>query len=304
MNADPRGKTNLKAHLALVGASLIYGVTYVAAKQAMPEFISPFAFLFARIFGATILFWLTGLFIHREKIDRSDIPLFLISAFFGVAFNQALFLNGLSLTSPIDAAIIMTTVPIIVLIVARILMKEPVTLFKIIGIICGATGALLLILYSANSAIGSGDPIGNMMIIGNASSYAIYLVIVKRLLGKYHPVTVMKWLFLIGLLIVSGPGLPAFIRTEWTGIPVDILLSVLFVVVGATFLAYLFNNIGLRYVKPITVSIYIYSQPLIASVVAMMIGQDMITAVKIISAILVFTGVFFVSYSSSRTEKK
>jgi drug/metabolite transporter (DMT)-like permease len=291
----------IRAHLALITANLIYGVNYGIAKQVMPDHLSPFALVFARISGACILFWAVSLGLPKEKIDRKDIYRLLIATVFGVAVNQSLFLNGLNITTPIDASIIMTATPILVLLVARLLIREPITIFKIIGIIAGGTGAILLILYRGDISFGGNHVIGNSIIFANATSYAIYLVIVKPLMIKYHPVTLMRWIFLFALLLVSGPGLPAFIEVDWGTMPRDILLSVLFVVVGTTFLAYLLNMYSLRYVKPITVSIYIYSQPLIASVVALMLGQDVITPVKIVAALLVFTGVYFVSYSSSKT---
>ena len=294
----------VKAHSALIGANLIFGVTYAVAKQVMPVHLSPFALVFTRILGACILFWITSLFLIHEKVERKDFPRVLLAAFVGVAANQSVFLNGLNLTSPVDSAIIMTATPIIVLVVARILLREPITVFKIIGIAAGATGAILLIIYSGSGGPGSGNPIGNSMIVANATLYAIYLVIIKPLLTKYHPVTMMKWIFLFGLVLVSGPGLPAFLQTEWLTLPSGILWSVLFIVIGTTYFAYLLNNFSLQYVKPITVSIYIYSQPVIASAVALVLGQDVITVVKIFSALLVFAGVYFVSYSSSRTGGK
>ena len=291
----------LRAHLALIAANLIYGVNYGIAKQVMPDYLSPFALVFARISGACLLFWVFSLFVVRQRVARGDIPRLLLATLFGVALNQSLFLNGLNMTTPIDAAIIMTATPILVLIVARILVREPITLIKVMGIVAGATGAILLILHSGNISFGNRQLTGNSIIIANATSHAVYLVIVKPLMEKYHPVILMRWVFLFGLLLVSGPGLPAFSRVDWGSMPVDIMLSVLFVVVGTTFLAYLFNMFSLKYVKPITVSIYIYSQPVIASIVAMLLGQDVVTLVKIIAAMLVFTGVYFVSYSSSRT---
>ena len=291
----------IKAHLALIGANLIYGVNYAIAKQVMPDHLTPFALVFARIAGACLLFWLYGMFLPGERIKREDLLRLAAATVFGVAVNQSLFLNGLNLTSPIDASIIMTATPILVLVVARVLIKEPVTLYKIIGIAAGGTGAILLITYGGNASFGNNNILGNSMIVANATSYAIYLVIIKPLLSKYHPVTLMKWIFLFGLLLVSGPGLPAFLKVHWIVLPNEIFISVLYVVIGTTFFAYLLNVFSLKYVKPITVSIYIYSQPLIASVVAMFLGQDVISLVQIISAILVFTGVYFVSYSSSRT---
>ncbi len=292
---------HIRAHLALITANLIYGMNYSIAKQVMPDYLSPFALVFARISGACLLFWATSLLLPKEKIKREDVLRLLIATVFGVAVNQSLFLNGLNITTPIDAAIIMTATPILVLVVARLLVREPITIFKIVGIVTGGTGAILLILYSGKINFGNNHVIGNSIIVANATSYALYLVIVKPLIDKYHPVTLMRWIFLFGLLLVSGPGLPAFVRINWSTLPGDILLSVLFVVVGTTFLAYLLNMYSLKYVKPITVSIYIYSQPVIASIFALILGQDTMTTVKILAALLVFTGVYFVSYSSSRT---
>jgi len=294
----------LRAHLALIAANLIYGVNYGIAKQVMPDYLSPFALVFARISGACILFWALSLLLPKEKIERKDILRLFIATVFGVAVNQSLFLNGLNITTPIDAAIIMTATPILVLLVARLLIREPITVFKIIGIVAGGTGALLLILYRGNIGFSSNHVVGNSIILANATSYAFYLVIVKPLMGKYHTVTLMKWIFLFGLLLVSGPGIPAFMRVNWDSMPGDIVLSVLFVVVGTTFLAYLLNMYSLKYVKPITVSIYIYSQPVIASIVALILGQDVIAPVKIVAALLVFTGVYFVSFSSSKSTSR
>ena len=290
-----------RAHLALISANLIYGVNYGIAKQVMPDYLTPFALVFARISGACILFWALSLLLPKETIDRKDIIRLLFATVFGVAVNQSLFLNGLNITTPIDAAIIMTATPILVLLVARLLIREPITIFKIIGIVAGGTGAILLILYRGDVSFSNNHIIGNSIILANATSYAIYLVIIKPMMNKYHPVTLMKWIFLFAILLVSAPGLPAFLRVNWGSLPGDILLSVLFVVVGTTFLAYLLNMYSLKHVKPITVSIYIYSQPVIASIVALILGQDAITPVKIVAALLVFTGVYFVSFSSSKS---
>jgi drug/metabolite transporter (DMT)-like permease len=292
----------LRAHLALIAANLIYGVNYGIAKQVMPDYLSPFALVFARISGACILFWALSLFLPGEKIERKDILRLFIATVFGVAVNQSLFLNGLNITTPIDAAIIMTATPILVLIVARLLIREPITLFKVIGIVAGGTGAVLLILYRENIGFSGSHVVGNSIILANATSYALYLVIVKPLMDKYQTVTLMKWIFLFGLLLVSGPGIPAFMRVNWDSMPGDIILSVFFVVVGTTFMAYLLNMYSLKYVKPITVSIYIYSQPVIASIVALILRQDVIAPVKIVAALLVFTGVYFVSFSSSKSQ--
>lgn len=291
----------VRAHFSLIGANLIFGITYAVARHVIPDYLPPFSLVFVRILGACILFWITGFFLPPERINRKDFPRVLLAAVFGVAINQSFFLNGLSRTSPIDAAIIMTATPILVLVIARIILREPITLFKIFGIAAGATGALLLIVYNGKASFGSTHALGNSMIVVNATSYALFLVIIKPLLSRYRPVTLMKWIFLFGLLLVSPPGIPATLKVAWNSLPADIVVSILFVVMGTTFFAYLLNNYSLQYVKPITVSIYIYSQPVVASVAALIMGQDVITLLKVLSAFLVFIGVYFVSYSSSRT---
>ena len=293
----------VRAHLALAGANILYGITYSVAKQVMPDHLSPFAFVFTRILGACLLFWITSLALPGEKIQRSDRLRFFLASVFGVALNMTIFLSGLNYTTPIDASIIMTATPILVLIFAWLLMKEPVTILKMIGIGFGATGAILLITYSGEIGFGNEQLMGNLMIVINASSYAFYLVIVKPLLSRYHPVTVMRWIFLMGLIWVSPLGIPAVIRTDWTNLPSGIIGSIIYVTAAVTFLAYLLNTYSLKHVKPITVSIYMYSQPVIASMIAIIFLQDVLTFVKVISALLVFLGVYFVSYSSSRTEK-
>ena len=293
----------VSAHLALAGANILYGITYSIAKQVMPDHLSPFAFVFTRILGAGLLFWILSLAFPREKIQRSDRFRFFLASVFGVALNMTIFLSGLNYTTPIDASIIMTATPILVLIFARLLLKEPVTVVKMTGIGFGATGAILLIVYSGKIEFGNEQLVGNFMIVINASSYALYLVIVKPLLSRYHPVTVMRWIFLMGLIWVSPFGVPAVIRTDWMNLPPGIVGSILYVTAAVTFLAYLMNTFSLKHVKPITVSIYMYSQPVIASLVAMLFLQDVLTLVKVISALLVFLGVYFVSYSSSRTGK-
>ena len=293
----------VRAHLALAGANILYGITYSVAKQVMPDHLSPFAFVFTRILGACLLFWITSLALPGEKIQRSDRLRFFLASVFGVALNMTIFLSGLNYTTPIDASIIMTATPILVLIFAWLLMKEPVTILKMIGIGFGATGAILIIAYSGEIGFGNDQLMGNLMIVINASSYALYLVIVKPLLSRYHPVTVMRWIFLMGLIWVSPLGIPAVIRTDWTNLPSGIIGSIIYVTAAVTFLAYLLNTYSLKHVKPITVSIYMYSQPVIASMITIIFLQDVLTFVKVISALLVFLGVYFVSYSSSRTEK-
>lgn len=283
-----------QAHLALFGANLIYGINYTVAKDIMPDFLAPSGFILLRVLGATALFWLVQRQIKGESITKKDHLRLAICALFGVATNQLLFFNGLNLTSPINAAIIMTSNPVLVLIMAAIIIKERITLQKSIGILLGAAGALFLILSSAQTVEAPAPGWGNLMVFLNAASYGVYLVLVKPLMQRYKPLTVIKWVFTYGLLFVLPFGWEQFMSSSWD-FPPNIWWGLVFVVVGTTFLAYLFNIYALKTVNPSTVSFYIYLQPLLASLVAILLGKDQIQAHMIISALLIFTGVYLVS---------
>ncbi len=283
------------AHLAILGANVIYGVNYSIAKDVMPEFIQPFGFIFCRVLGAVSLFWIFAQFGEKEKVERKDLFRLAICGLFGVAANQLMFFYGLNLTSPINAAIIMTTNPILVLGISAILIKERITSRKILGIGIGITGAIGLILYKGGMSLNSDGFIGDIFIFLNASSYAIYLVLVKPLMSKYKPITVIKWAFLFGFIYVLPFGFGEFQAIEWSSFPNSIWLAFVFVIVGTTFLAYLFNLFGLKELSPSVVSIYIYSQPLIASIVAILLQKDDLSFEKILAAVFIFTGVYLVS---------
>jgi drug/metabolite transporter (DMT)-like permease len=228
----------------------------------------------------------------------------MVCGLFGVAVNQSLFLKGLSLTTPIDASIIMVSNPILVLIASSIILKEKITGFKTFGIAFGAGGALLLILNSGQADLTGDHFKGNIFVFFNAASYGIYLVLVKPLVTKYHPVTVMKWVFLWGSVFVVPIGINQAMAVNWQLMPLPILLSVLFVVVGTTFLAFLLNIFAMKQVSPTTVSIYIYLQPVISSVTAIFLNQDELSPVKIISTLLVFAGVYLVSVPRKTLKSK
>ncbi|KAA3652799.1 MAG: EamA/RhaT family transporter [Bacteroidetes bacterium] len=287
--------SNTKAHLAILSANIIYGLNYSIAKELMPEYIQPFGFIFCRVLGALILFWLFQLFIKTDKIERKDFFRLFICGIFGVAVNQLSFFYGLNLTSPINAAIIMTCNPILVLVFSAFLINERITPFKVLGIFLGLAGAAGLILNKGSLSIGTSNFTGDLFIFLNATSYAIYLVTVKPLMNKYSPLTVIKWVFLFGFTIVLPFGFSDFQAIEWNRFDLQIWSAFVFVVVATTFFAYLFNIYGLKRLNPSVVSTYIYSQPLIASLVALLMQKDELNIIKIISAFLIFTGVYLVS---------
>ncbi len=284
----------LLPHLALLGANLIYGANYTIAKEVTPEYIGPYGLVVLRCIGAVPLFWLVGMFV-KEHVLRTDIPRLLLCAVFGIAINQVLFMKGLSMTLPINAAVIMTSSPILVLIVASVLIRERITLRKASGIALGLAGALLILLVGKDVGFSSDTFVGDLLVLVNASSYGVYLVLVKPLLARYHPLTVMKWVFLFGFVMVIPFGQAQLREVDWTNMPWQIMAAAAYVVFGLSFFAYLFNSLALRQVSPSVVSTYIYLQPVLASMFAILAGKDALTAVKVGSAMLIFLGVYLVS---------
>lgn len=292
------------AHLALFGANLIYGLNYTIAKDVMPEYIKPFGFIFCRVSGALLLFWILHALFYKEKIDKKDIPRLILCGIFGVAVNQLLFFKGLDITYPINASIIMTTNPVLVLIMSALIARERLSLLKVFGIILGITGALSLITFNKEFHLGENTWIGDLLVLINATSYGLYLVLVKKLMHKYKPLTVVKWVFLFGYIVVFPVGWSEFREIQWSEMPVTIILETLYVIVGTTFLAYLFNIYALKVLTPTIASSYIYLQPLLAGIFAVWLGADEITWVKVVAAGLIFSGVYLVSKAHVRVKEK
>lgn len=294
-----------KRNWALIAAtmvSLIYGVSFTIAKDVMPTYIKPFGFILLRVFGATILFWLISFFGPTEKIQLKDFPRIIAAALFGVALNMLTFFKGLSFTSPISAAVIMVTTPIIVLILSTIIMKEKMIKRKIFGILLGLFGTGFLILYGKSIGNAANAPLGNLLVFINAVSYAFYLILVKKLMDKYNAFTFVKWIYTFGLLMVLPFGWSEYQEIQWATIPTYILWEIVFVVLFTTFFTYLFNLVSMRELKPTTVAVFIYLQPLFATVFAISLGKDELTFVKIVSAVLIFVGVYLVTQKRVKSD--
>jgi drug/metabolite transporter (DMT)-like permease len=286
----------LLAILAAIGAGTIYGINHTVAKGLMPVYIQPFGFILLRVTGAAILFWLISPLGPKEKIATSDWPRLLGCAVLGMCINMLFFFKGLNLTTPINSSVITTITPIIVLVLAAILIKEKITLLKTVGIITGLAGALGLILFSSSEVRNASNiPLGNFLVLINATSYGLYLILVKPLTGKYHPVTLMKWLFSLAVIINLPFTLKEFTQVEWSSLPTEAILGMSFVVVGTTFLTYLLNVYALRQLSASTISAFVYLQPLIAIIYAVSTGADSLNMLKIVAALLVFAGVYMVT---------
>lgn len=285
----------LLAHLALFGANLIYGINYTLAKDVMPDFIQPLGFIFLRVSGAVLLFWFCYRLFLYEKVAKRDLFKLALCGLFGVTINQMLFFEGLNLTTPINAAVIMVTNPILVLIMGAFLATEVITKRKMLGIALGTIGAISLITYGGAVELNSNHFWGNIMVLINAASYGVYLVLVKPLMQKYKPITVISWVFLFGFFFVVPFGWGQFQAIKWSIIPTDILWKAAFVVVCTTFMAYLLNIYGLKSLNPSTVSTYIYLQPVLASMVAILANSDSLSLIKVVAALVIFSGVYLVS---------
>jgi drug/metabolite transporter (DMT)-like permease len=287
-----------KRNVALFGAtivSVIYGVTFTIAKDVMPEYIDAYGFILLRVSGAMLLFWISWLFMPKEKIALKDFPRIIAAAFFGVAFNMLTFFKGLSLTSPISASVIMVTTPMIVLALSAIIMKERMQKRMVIGIILGLIGTAFLILYGKSIGSATNASFGNILVLVNAISYGFYLITVKKLMDKYNAFTFVKWIYLFGFLMVLPFGWSQFEAVNWAIVPTHIYWKIAFVVVISTFITYLLNLLTMKELKPTTVAVFIYLQPFFATVFAIGLGKDDLSLVKIVSAILIFVGVYMVT---------
>ncbi len=286
----------LIAHVALFIVALFYAGNYLVAKIVMNDnFVGPLGFVLLRVSFATTLFWAISLFLRREPIQRRDWWLFAVCGFTGVAANQTLFLSGLELTTPAHASLIMTVSPILVLIFSYFILKDKITPRKIGGIMLGFAGAIVLMTFGKEV---TGNPeylAGDIMVLLNATSYALYLVLVKQLTAKYAALTVIKYVFSFGLLYVLPLGFNQVSAIEWHTFTTDTWISVAYVLICVTFLAYLLNIYALGKVKAATVGFYIYLQPLLATLLSVIFDMEELSLIKVFSGILIFLGVYLVS---------
>ena len=286
------------AHLAILGANIIYAVNYGFAKDVMNGgYVPPFTFILFRAIGATLLFWITSYFFF-EKISKSDLFKFILCGLFGVTANQLMFFKGLELTSTIHASIIMVTSPIIVSILSLIILKEKLQFSKVFGIILGLIGAINII-SDNNSSFGNSGLSGDIFIFLNAICFGLYLIIVKPLMSKYSPITVVKWVFTFGLLGVLPFGIYEINEVNWE-MNNDIILKIGFVIFFTTYLCYLFNIYGVKYVSPTIVSTYIYLQPLLTSFIAVFSGREELNLTVIICSAFIFLGLYLVSINTNK----
>lgn len=289
------------ALLAATAATSIYGINHTLAKGLMPDHIQPFGFIMLRVGGAAIIFWLIGLFQSDRTIQREDISRLIAASIFGMVINMLLFFKGLSLTTPINSSVIVTLSPLLVFVLSAILIREKITWLKALGVLIGLGGAISLIIFGKQTTFNAPNiPLGNALIIVNALSFGMYLIVVRPLTRKYKTITLMKWLFLTAFVINFPITFSEFSQVEWSNLPFSAIWRMGFVVLGTTCLTYLLNTYALRHLSASTIGVFVYLQPVIAIVYAILSGADQLTLTKILAGIAVFAGVFMVTKNPAR----
>ncbi|ARS34346.1 DMT family transporter [Pontibacter actiniarum] len=290
----------IQVHAALFLVALIYGSNYSIAKEVMPAYVGPFGLIVIRVVSAAVFFGVFSRMVTKERIvGRADNLRVILCGVTGVAVNQLCFFAGLNLTAPINAALLMVIVPVVVLVFSAILLKERVGKRKVSGILLACTGALLLI-YNSRGESATGNIWGDLLIILNASSFGMYLVLVKPLMQKYKAITIVSRIFTVGAVLVLPFGFQQLFTPDYSTFPVSIWVAILFMVFAVTIIAYLLNTWALRYANPSLVGAYIYLQPVMAILIAVGVGKDVFTIEKGLYALLIFAGVYLVS----RTKQK
>ncbi len=290
----------LKGHISMVVADTLWGLNAPIGKAVMFT-VTALSLTTFRMVGAAACFWLASLFIKRENVSHKDMLRIFFASLLGVVFNQGLFIYGLSQTSPINAAIVTTMLPIVTMIVAALYLKEPITNKKVLGIFMGALGAFILILSSGSSSF-AGSIIGDICCLVSQISVAIYLTLYKDLFAKYSPITVSKWMFTYASICFIPVSFNDVTSMDFLSLQLHTVTGICFVVVGATFIAYLCMQIGQKVLRPTVVSMYNYLQPIVASIVAVSLGMDNFGWQKWIAILLVFGGVYVVTQSKSKAQ--
>lgn len=290
----------LKGHLCMAFAATMWGLMAPLAKDAMQNGLGGLSMVGIRVIGGCLCFWLASLFVKvDDKLDRKEILWLAGAGMFAIIFNQCNYIIGLSITSPLNASIMTTTMPILTMILAAFILKEPVTWKKLAGVMLGCTGALTLILATAGGGIG-GVLLGDVMCIAGQLSYAFYLTAFKKVISRHHPITCQKWMMLSAVLVLLPFAIPAFMKVEWDTLSGVTIAETVFVVVGGTFLSFLFSTMAQQILRPTVIAMYNYLQPIVACTFSVLMGLGVFTIYHFIAAVLVFSGVYLVNASRAK----
>lgn len=313
-----RNSRPLIAHLSMFGACAIWGLMAPLGKDAMIHGLDGLTMVSMRVAGGMFLFWVTSLLMQlfksrtpntnnlspvKEHVPVRDRLMFCGAALFGLVFNQCCYTIGLSLTSPINASIVTTSMPIFAMILAAVILKEPITGKKALGVLMGCSGALILILTSAAATTDKvGDIRGDLLCLGAQFSFALYLSLFNPLIRRYSVFTINRWMFLWATIIVIPRTLPHLLSLQWSAVAVSAWWEAAYVVVFGTFIGYILTMIGQRTLRPTVVSIYNYVQPIVSVTVSIFTGIGIFRWSQALAVILVFIGVWQVTKSKSRRD--
>lgn len=298
-------ESKVKGHLAMLGANVMWGLMSPVVKIVFATgVVAPMIVVDFRVAGAALLFWLTSLFLPKEHVPAGDILRLFGAGMLGVLFNQGCFILGVKLTSPGEASLVTTTMPMWVMLLAWLILREPITLKKAGGIAAGAAGAIILIAGSVAPASGSNPALGDVIVLCAQLSYALYLTLYRNFIRKYSLVTLMKWMFLSATVV----GLPSSLKwlgaTDWSAISPTEWGGIAYVVVCGTFLAYICIMIGQKTLRPTLVGMYNYVQPIVATITGICLGLDRFTPVKALAIALIFSGVWLVTISKAKDPRQ
>ena len=291
----------LKGHLSMLGANVCWGLMSPVAKLVLASgIIAPIIVVDFRIAGAALLFWLTSIFTPQEHVPAIDKLRLFGAGMIGILLNQGCCIIGVSYTSPGEASLVTTTMPMWVMFLAWLFLKEPITLKKAGGIVLGAAGALILVLGGSGAITGGDNPaLGDFIVLMAQLSYAMYLTLYRNFIKKYSLVTLMKWMFL-SASIVGLPTTIGFLRsTQWISISLYEWLGIAYVVFFGTYIAYICIMIGQKNLRPTIVGMYNYVQPIVATIVGIFLGMDHFSIPKVIAVVLIFSGVYLVTISKA-----
>lgn len=291
----------------MFGANAMWGLMSPVSKFIMlGGTVAPIVVTDLRIGGAMILFWLASFLQKPEHVNHKDLASLFVASLLGIILNQGCFLFGVSLSSPGDASIITTSMPLWAMVLAALILKEPITGRKVLGIAAGAGGALLLILGSSQQqavSSGSGTAIwGDLLVLFAQFCYAMYIVLYKDFVNKYSLITIMKWMFTYAFICTLPFSARQIMNTEWSNLQTMEIYGLAFIVVGATFVSYMLVVIGQKNLRPTVAGMYNYIQPLVACIVALLWGMDSFNFTKVIAVVLIFGGVYLVTSSRSRKD--
>ena len=313
-----RNSRPLIAHLSMFGACAIWGLMAPLGKDAMTHGLDGLTMVSMRVAGGMFLFWVTSLLMRlfksrtpntnnpspvKEHVPVRDRLMFCGAALFGLVFNQCCYTIGLSLTSPINASIVTTSMPIFAMILAAVILKEPITGKKALGVLMGCSGALILILTSAAATTDKvGDIRGDLLCLGAQFSFALYLSLFNPLIRRYSVFTINRWMFLWATIIVIPLTMTHLLSLRWSAVTVSAWWEAAYVVVFGTFIGYILTMIGQRTLRPTVVSIYNYVQPIVSVTVSIFTGIGIFRWSQALAVILVFVGVWQVTKSKSRRD--